>query len=165
MADAELQSFFARNQALEPDVLAELQSMMRLHDLSAEDLFFKWESYCIKMDLDAQAAVSLPNVRALKQDIQDALEKSHRQAQVKTERKVVAATPRAVNQGKAGGGDVFGMLDGLVPSTPVAGGKLNRSAAGGSGSALKRKMETPKGLGSSPAGGMKEQLKSMNGLP
>lgn len=143
MADAELQSrFSAPNKPLEPDVLSELESILRLHNLSAEDLYFKWESYCIKLDLDAQG-VSLDAVRNLKQSIQDALEKSHQQVQVKSERKVVA-TPRA----GAKGSGMLGMLDGMMPSTPAAGGKLGR--APGTGSALKRKLNTPKGLTSSP---------------
>ncbi|KAF4503051.1 DNA polymerase alpha subunit B [Fusarium agapanthi] len=156
MAD-EIEGRFSPNTPLEPDVLSELESIMRLHGLSAEDLFFKWESYCIKLDLDAQA-LSLEVLRNLKQSIQDELENSHRKVQVKTERKV-ANTPR----GTAKGGDVFGMLDGLVPSTPASGEKLNRGAA--SGSAVKRKTQTPKGWMSSPATGMSEQLKSLNGLP
>ncbi|KYK61530.1 hypothetical protein DCS_02672 [Drechmeria coniospora] len=153
MADADIHDRFSPNKPLEPDVVAELRSMMRLHDLSAEDLYFKWESYCIKLDLDAQD-LRLKHVRNLKQSIQDALERNHRQAQVKSERKV-QATPRA------SGTDVFGMLEGLVPSTPASGGKLGR--APGSGSTIKRRTETPHGLGSSPAGGMREQLRAMNG--
>lgn len=159
----ELQALFSPNTALPPDVVAELESMMRLHGLSVEDLFFKWESYCIKMDLDAQT-ISLPTVRNLKQNIQDELEKSYRQTQVKSERKV-AATPKP--KGGMRGGDVFGMLDGLVPSTPATGGKLSRMPGSG-GSALKRKIESSAvGPASSPvaAGGMSSQLKSMNNLP
>ncbi|PWI69892.1 hypothetical protein PCL_00804 [Purpureocillium lilacinum] len=162
MADAEIQSRFAPpNKQLEPDVVAELQSMMRLHDLPAEDLYYKWDSYCIKLDLDAQD-VSLRNVRGLKQSIQDELDKSsHRQQaqQVRTERKV-NATP------KAGGADVFGMLDGLVPSTPATGAsKLSRGP--GSASAARRRIDTPKGgaPGSSPAGGMRDQLNAMHNVP
>ncbi|KAF5024877.1 hypothetical protein F66182_3035 [Fusarium sp. NRRL 66182] len=150
MADADLQAHFSPHKPLEPDLLSELESIMRLHGLSAEDLFFKWESYCIKLDLDAQA-VTLEALRNLKQSVQDELENSHRKVKVKAERKV-ANTPR--------GGDVFGMLDGLVPSTPAAGGKLNRGAASG-----KKKIEASKGLTSSPATGMNEQLKSLSGLP
>ncbi|KAH6892300.1 DNA polymerase alpha subunit B N-terminal-domain-containing protein [Thelonectria olida] len=156
MADADVQSLFSPNKPLEPDVLSELESILRLHDLSAEDLYFKWESYCIKLDLDAQE-ISLDAVRNLKQNIQDALEKSNRQVHIKQERRI-AGTPRA----GARSGNVTNMLDGLIPSTPSGGGKLGRAA--GSGSALKRKMATPHGLTSSPAAGLAEQLKNMNTL-
>ncbi|KAM4056258.1 DNA polymerase alpha/epsilon subunit [Hirsutella rhossiliensis] len=158
MADAELASRFSPNAPLEPDVLAELQSMMRLHGLSPEDLFFKWESYCIRMELDAQV-LSLSAIRNLKQNIQDALEKSQRQAaHVKSERKATA-TPRPAT-------DVLGMLDGLIPSTPAsaAAGRIARGAGSGSGSAARRKMETP-GVASSPAANMKDQLRAMGGAP
>lgn len=151
MADEEIQSRFAPNGTLEPDVLSELQSMGRLHDISAEDLYFKWESYCIKMDVDAQA-VTLSNVRGLKQSIQDELEKSQRRLQVKSERKM-APTPRP----KAGKGDVFGMLDGLVPSTPAS-GKQKIPGSGG----LRKRMEMQRDIPSSPAAGLNEQLRSMN---
>ncbi|KAK3328288.1 DNA polymerase alpha subunit B N-terminal-domain-containing protein [Cercophora scortea] len=100
---------------LQPDVAAELQSIMRLHQLSAQDVFFKWESYCIKMDMDEQKA-SIDSLRAFKQDLQDALERSHRaQPHIKTEKRA-GATPRTVTKGST---DVFGMLDGLT--TPAAG--------------------------------------------
>ncbi|KAM0363738.1 hypothetical protein ACHAO7_002045 [Fusarium culmorum] len=155
MADAEIQDRFSPNKPLEPDVLSELESIMRLHGLSAEDLFFKWESYCIKLDIDAQV-LSLEALRNLKQSIQDELENSHRKVQVKSERKVASAS-----RGGNKGGDVFGMLDGLVPSTPASGSKLNRGAGG---SAIKKKLDTPKGLTSSPAKGMDDQLKSLNNL-
>lgn len=124
-AEAELNELFASGtEALDPNVLAELQSIMRLHDLSAEDLFYKWESYCIKMDLDA-ATPSLDPVRGLKRDIQDSLENSTRQqqAQMKTR---PGATPRAAR------GDVFGMLDGLVPNTPGSGSGTGRASKMGS---------------------------------
>lgn len=158
MADADLQSRFSPNKALEPDVLAELESILRLHDLSAEDLYYKWESYCMKLDRDAQE-VSLDAVRNLKQTIQDDLEKSSRQVHIKQERKM-AGTPRA----GARSSNVASMLDGLIPSTPTAGGRLGRAA--GAGSTLKRKTGTPHGLASSPAtAGLAEQLKSMSTLP
>lgn len=163
MAEEELQSRFSPNKPLEADVLGELSSIMRLHDISAEDLYFKWESYCIKMDSDAQN-VTLSEIRRLKQVIQDTLEKDTSRA---TQAKPTAtprpgAASRRAGGGGGGGSDVFGMLDGLVPSTPTTGGKLGRS--GGVRSGLKRKADTPKlGLNSSPAaGGMSDQLKSMN---
>jgi len=135
-------------QELEPDVVTVLQSIMRMHQLSVEDLYFKWESYCIRMEADERQP-SMDRLRAFKQDLQDALEKSSRsQVHIKTEKRV-AATPRAVVKN----GDVFGMyvgrlalatqdadlcffrLDGLVPTTPGT-TKLNKTA--------KRKhLETP----------------------
>ncbi|KAG5959911.1 hypothetical protein E4U56_004711 [Claviceps arundinis] len=154
MADTDIQTRFSPHKPLEQDVLYEIQSIIRLHDLSVDDLFFKWDAYCIRMDLDAQSALSLQNIRNLKHSIQDELEKSHRATQVRGERKVNAA-PRGVS-----GGDVFGMLDGLVPSTPAL---ASRAANRGSGSELKRKMGGLK-VNSSPAG-ISDQLKAMNGLP
>ncbi len=162
--DEELKSYFSPNGSLQPDVAAELRSIMRLHNLSAEDLYLKWDSYCLKMEIDAQA-VTLQAIRNLKQTIQDSLEKDNtRRTHVKA-----SATPRAGaaarSGGGVGGGDVFGMLDGLVPSTPAAGSKLRNN--GSSASGLKRQATTPKsGLNSSPAArGMKDQLKSMDGTP
>ncbi|RYO76610.1 hypothetical protein DL764_010286 [Monosporascus ibericus] len=110
MAEAGLQElnekFASGNKELEPDVVAELQSIMRMHSLSAQDLFYKWESYCIKMDMD-EMNVSAETLRALKQDIQDALERSNRshQVHIKTEKRS-GATPRT---GVKNSGDVFGM--------------------------------------------------------
>ncbi|RXG41330.1 hypothetical protein VDGE_09232 [Verticillium dahliae] len=132
MADAELQERFGSgHDPIEPDVIKEMQSIMRLYELSAEDLYYKWESYCIKMEMDA-ATVTLPPLRNLKQDIQDALEKNTRQqTQVKTEKRV-GATPRAARAG----GDVYGMLDGLLPNTPAS--VRNKNA-----SAKKKPYETP----------------------
>jgi DNA polymerase alpha subunit B len=157
MAEAELQSYFARQKPLEPDVLSELQSIQRIHDLSAEDLFLKWEAYCIKLGIEADA-ISLTAIRNLKQTIQDTLEKSShaRQAHPK-----VAATPRAGGARGASGDMLGGMLGGMFPTTPGTGAKLGKPAA----SALKRKMETPKGVSSSPATGMSDQLKGINGTP
>ena len=95
---------------LEQDVVSELQSISRLHQLSAQDLFFKWESYCIKMDMDGNARLSLDAARALKQDIQGALERSnrsHQAQQLRAGEKRAVGTPRTAV--KSNGGDVFGM--------------------------------------------------------
>ncbi|KAL7625636.1 DNA-directed DNA polymerase alpha subunit pol12 [Parahypoxylon ruwenzoriense] len=140
MAEAELQElnewFRAPDKELEPDVVAELQSIMRMHSLSAQDLYFKWESYCIKMDMDGNNP-SVDNLRALKQDIQDALERSNRthQVQIKTEKRP-SGTPRAAFKG---GSDVYGMLEGMVPNTPGT-KKLNKSA---SAPQRRSQLETP----------------------
>lgn len=116
MADetlAELnQRFGAGNSELEPDVVAELKSIMRMHHLSVQDLFFKWESYGMKMGLDDFRA-SVDSLRAFKQHLQDELERTSRsQVHIKTEKRA-GPTPRA-----AKGGDVFGMLDGLATPGP-----------------------------------------------
>lgn len=136
MADDEIlaeltERFGTAGKPLEPDVEAELRSIMRLHDLSVEDMFFKWDAYCIKMDSNDLKAT--PEVlRAFKQSLQDALERSTRtQANVKPEKRV-GATPRTVTKNNS---DVFGMLDGLT--TPSA-GRSNKLA-----SARRRQMDTP----------------------
>jgi len=111
--------FGSPDKPLEPDVLAELQSIMRLHSLSVQDLFYKWEAYSIKMGLDANA-VALDIVRQFKQNLQDELERTTRgttrgthNVHVKTEKRTGAA-PRAANKGS----DVFGMIDGLTTPAP-----------------------------------------------
>lgn len=109
MADStvsELNELFgADDKGLGQDVVVEMQSIMRLHNLSPQDLFFKWESYCIKLDMD-ETRPSYDKMRAFKQDLQDALEKTTRNQILSKPEKRVGATPRTT----AKGGDVFGML-------------------------------------------------------
>ena len=114
MADADVEELTERfavgDQQLEPDMVAELQSIMRMHSLSPQDLFFKWESYCIKMDMD-EMRLTVENLRALKRDIQDALERENRDRHahvVKTEKRP-GATPRAAVKNPGPGGDFLGM--------------------------------------------------------
>lgn len=129
MAEADLQElneqFGVPNKSLESDVVSELRSIMRMHLLSVQDLYFKWESYCIKMDIDGNS-LSVENLRGLKQDIQDALERSNRthQVHIKTEKRS-SGTPRTAVKNS---GDVYGMLEGMVPNTPGM-GKFNKSAS------------------------------------
>lgn len=135
MADetaAELNEKFGTGAAaLEPDVVAELQSIMRLHQLSVQDMFFKWEAYCIKMDMD-QMRASIESLRAFKQDLQDALERSNRsQVHIKTEKRP-GATPRTASKNTS---DVFGLLEGLATPAP---GRTTKMA-----SARRRQLETP----------------------
>ncbi|KAI1115769.1 DNA polymerase alpha/epsilon subunit B [Nemania sp. NC0429] len=159
--------FAPGDRPLEHNILVELQSIMALHSLSAQELFFKWESYCIRMDAN-DMKVSVETLGAFKQDLLDALERNNRshQVHIKTERRT-GATPRAVSKNA---GDVFGMLEAMVPSTPSA-RKLNRSA-------VKRKnpLETPSVsrvknnvLSSSPDHKsplrIGSQLESMNAVP
>ncbi|KAF2137527.1 uncharacterized protein K452DRAFT_278516 [Aplosporella prunicola CBS 121167] len=108
--------FGSPNAELPPDVLGELQSLLRLHSIAPQELFYKWESYSIKMG--PETTLTLKTVRDFKKDIQDALERENRgkAAHGRNEKRNVGSTPRA----GAGNSDVFGMLDGLVPSTPGA---------------------------------------------
>lgn len=99
--------FATGGQALEPDVVVQLQSIMNMHGLPVQELFYKWEAYCIKMDLEA-AAMSMERLRSFKQDLQDALERRNQEQQPslsvhkkpKTEARRLAATSRnAARQG------------------------------------------------------------------
>lgn len=132
---------------LEPDIVVQLQSIMNMHALPVQELFYKWEAYCIKMDLPLdQAALTMERLRAFKQNLQDALERRNQEQQsmpqvsshakkIKTER--MAATPR---RNAAKGGDVYGLLDGIVaaPSTPGSAGKINANGGLRTGSTGKR---------------------------
>lgn len=131
----ELNALFAPNSksGLEADVLAELESIMRLHALPPQELFYKWESYSLKIGRDD--ALSLDTARELKKDIQDSLEREVRKVHVKQERRP-GATPRNV---KAFGGsdDIFGMLDQQSPVTPSGGRQGKRTYATPSVSRMK----------------------------
>ncbi|KAL9090332.1 MAG: hypothetical protein Q9165_005366 [Trypethelium subeluteriae] len=119
---------------LSTEILGEMQSIMRLHSISPQELMYKWESYSIKMGAET-TQLDLKTVRDFKKDLQDILERESRgKTHVASANKRAGATPRAA---VGSGGDVFGMLDGLVPNTPRP-GAVN-------GSAIKRKsnFETP----------------------
>jgi DNA polymerase alpha subunit B len=103
----DLNSYFCSSSenGLPPNVLGELESILRLHSISAQELFYKWESYSLKMGSE-ETKLDLDTVRMFKKDVQDGLEREHRGKHTsRTERRsAVAATPRAVANG-----DVFGM--------------------------------------------------------
>lgn len=90
---------------LPPEILGELESMLRLHSISPQELFYKWESYSLKMGSE-ETKLDLNTVRMFKKDVQDGLEREHRGKNTgRTDRRsAVAATPRG-----AVTGDVFGM--------------------------------------------------------
>lgn len=110
MADtkAELHELFAIPPVTElpPDVSGELQSILRLHSITPQDLRFKWESYTMNMGTE-QTKLDLATVRAFKKDLQEALERESRgKAHVRSvDKRGAYATPRAGR-----GDDVFGML-------------------------------------------------------
>jgi DNA polymerase alpha subunit B len=89
---------------LEPDVLSELQSIMRLHSIDVQELWYKWESYSMKMGQD-DMKLNIDTARALKQDVQDGLERENRSKAHLQTNKRGGATPRNVTNS----GDVFGM--------------------------------------------------------
>ncbi|MCJ1396742.1 DNA-directed DNA polymerase alpha subunit pol12 [Xylographa bjoerkii] len=102
---------------------------MRLHSISAQELFYKWESYSIKMGSE-DTKLDLRTVRAFKKDVQEILERETRgKAHVRSaDKRGVHATPRAA----ASNGDAYGMLDGLTPNTPrlaTTNGASKRKAA------------------------------------
>lgn len=105
---AELNELFAATfpDGLPKDILTELQSMLRIHLITAEELFYKWESYSIKMGEEVK--LNMDTVRGFKQDVQEALERESRSkiGRQAEKRAPVTATPRA-----ATGTDVFGMYE------------------------------------------------------
>ncbi|KAE9980946.1 hypothetical protein EG327_006398 [Venturia inaequalis] len=132
---AELTERFAPpNGELKPEILTELQSILRLHNISPEELSYKWESYCMKMGAE-ETKMDLKTTRDFKKDLLETVERESRAKAAKiNDKRNVNATPRATM-----GSDVFGMLDGLVPNTPRTGGSR------ATGSTIKRKsnFETP----------------------
>jgi len=106
--DTEVNALFSSasdsNGDLEADVLAELKSIMRLHSIPPLELFYKWESYCIKLGADLK--LNIETAAALKKDVQDGLERESRtKAHVLNSSKRGGATPRNVSNAD----DVFGM--------------------------------------------------------
>ncbi|CAZ83810.1 unnamed protein product [Tuber melanosporum] len=100
---------------LTPEVLGELESMLRIYGIGAEELFYKWESYCIKMGSE-DTKLNLDTVLVFKKDVQELFGKeikSKKRMHVANTSRPVARTPRV----KATG-DHVGFLDVLVPTTP-----------------------------------------------
>ncbi|KAI9716622.1 MAG: DNA-directed DNA polymerase alpha subunit pol12 [Chrysothrix sp. TS-e1954] len=129
MADTQtqlVQLFAPAKGELAPDLLLELRSILRLHSISPQELFYKWESYSIKMGgLDN---LNVDTARDLKKDIQDVLERETRGKHARAaDKRGVGATPRNARQGS----DLFGMMDGdvstsRVPMSGVSGNQKRR---------------------------------------
>jgi DNA polymerase alpha subunit B len=114
-ATTELQERFAPpNEELKPEILSELQSIIRLHQISPEELSYKWESYCMKLGAE-ETKMDLKTTRDFKKDLQDSLEQESRIKMLKRgdQKRAVVATPRA----GVGADDVFGMY--VLHSTNV----------------------------------------------
>ena len=105
---AELNDLFAIPPVTElpSDVLGELQSILRLHSISPQELSYKWESYTMKMGSE-QTKLDLATARAFKEDLQEMLERESRgKAHVRSvDKRGAYATPRSATKGD----DVFGM--------------------------------------------------------
>lgn len=103
----ELNELFASScpDGLPKDVLAELQSILRVHAISPQELFYKWESYSLKMGPD-ETKLNLDTVRMFKRDVQDTLERETKgkNARSTEKRGIVTATPRGTANA-----DIFGM--------------------------------------------------------
>ncbi|TKA29230.1 hypothetical protein B0A50_03740 [Salinomyces thailandicus] len=141
----ELNKAFATD--LSDDVATELQHIIRLLDLDPQELFFKWESYVIKMGVE-NTRLEMKTVKDFKKDLQDALERESRakghHVGHNSAAKKPSATPRAT------GGDVFGMLDGMVtPSMARTNSAHTKRKAGNFDTPAPK--STKSGLNSSPA--------------
>jgi len=96
--------FAAPNDELKPEILTELQSILRLHTISPEELSYKWESYCMKMGAE-ETKMDLKTTRDFKKDLHETLDRETRGRVAKNnEKRTVNATPRA-----GMGSDVYGM--------------------------------------------------------
>ena len=94
---------------LAPEILDVLESILRVQSLATDELFIKWEVYCLKMGSE-ETKLDLATARMFAKDVQDSVERGERtqtgpKSAVKSDRKThVHATPRAT-----GNSDVFGM--------------------------------------------------------
>ena len=108
MADVEVElreRFSAPNDDLSPEILGEMQSIMRLHSIDPQELMYKWESYSMKMGAET-TQLDLKTIRDFRKDLQEMLERESRgKAHVPSANKRMAPTPRA----GMGGYDAFGM--------------------------------------------------------
>ena len=102
---AEIISLFGN---LQPIAVDELVSMLRLYDTTPKDLFYKWESYCMKLNYDSDIKISVEHVLDFKRDVQKMLE-----AEVKGRKsageKLRAAGTRVIKAEMGDGGGVDGL--------------------------------------------------------
>ena len=103
-------AFDPTGNGLSSDILGVLESVLRVHSLTTDELFIKWEVYCLKMGIE-ETKLDLETARMFAKDVQDSVERGERtqhsgpKSAVKSDRKsAVHATPRA-----GGNADVFGM--------------------------------------------------------
>lgn len=133
---------------LEPDVLGVLESIMRLYSIDPQQLFWKWESYCLKMGPE-DTKLDLSTARMFQKDVQDNLEHNY-QGKPSARKPAVAATPRSTVKSN----DVYGMLDDLTPNSGSRGMGSVKRKQNFSTPAPKRiaKPENGKSNGATPSG-------------
>lgn len=122
MADteAELTRLFSPSGTpLSPEILDLLQSILRICSLTPQELFYKWESYCLKMGPD-DISLDIATARMFSKDVQDSMERAAQQVRQTNRISTINSTPRT----NGASADVYGMLDGLTPSV---GSKRNGS--------------------------------------
>jgi hypothetical protein len=101
---------------LDPEVQTELQSLCRIHLISPQEAFWKWESYSMASGAE-DLKLSAETARAFKKDLQDRMDRENRekaqaQAQARAgaeRRQNVTSTPRNA----PAGGDLFERYIGL----------------------------------------------------
>lgn len=107
----ELNDLFGQsfNDGLPIEISGELESMLRLHSISPQELFFKWESYCLKMGAE-DTKMDLDTVRMFKKDVQDSVEREHKAKSTtrSADKRSTTATPR--NVGPMGLSVISGLL-------------------------------------------------------
>ncbi|KAF3930578.1 hypothetical protein ABW19_dt0203861 [Dactylella cylindrospora] len=114
MAESSAEDITERFGEVPQEVMVELQSMLGLYNIDAEELFFKWEGYCLKMGDDVK--LTSKNVAMFKKETQEQFEIEMRAKSKTGPAGGSRSAPRA-----AKGTDVMNMLDGLVPVTPRTG--------------------------------------------
>lgn len=106
MSITELEKLFGHpTEGLPDDVANELQSIGRLHSLSEQELFYKWEAYSLKLGTE-NTHLNYKTVRDFKKDLQEALERESRSKvqAPSAQKKAALNTPRP-----AAAGDVYGV--------------------------------------------------------
>ena len=115
--------FSPTGDGLDPSVLEVLESVQRLFSISPQEIFYKWESYCLKMGSE-ETKLDLDTARMFQKDVQDNFERNAQQGKpmgrASEKKTAVSATPRGVTNG-----DVFGMLDEITPNVRK-GGSIKR---------------------------------------
>lgn len=104
--------FTPSGSGLQPEVLEVLEAIQRLHSINPQELFFKWESYCLKMGSE-ETKLDLNTARMFQKDVQDSLERSH-QGRQQERKSAVGATPKTATRG---GDNILGILDEFTPNS------------------------------------------------